>query len=153
LRAAGYQVRVGLLGARAALSGDAATMAARWGEANEALSPAGIAGGGDLIIDALFGAGLSRPLVGLAAEIVAAINASGKSVLAVDVPSGLNGSTGSPEGSSVAATRTVTFFRLKPGHVLLPGRMLCGEVKLADIGIPAATLEVIAPKTFLNRPA
>src|SRR5262245_41722179 len=62
LRAAGYQVRVGLLGAREALSGDAATMAARWGGPNEALSAADIAGGGDLIIDALFGAGLSRPL-------------------------------------------------------------------------------------------
>src|SRR5262245_25896039 len=152
LRAAGYQVRVGLLGTREALAGDAATMAARWGEACEPLSPAGIAGGGDLIIDALFGAGLSRPLAGLAAEIVAAVNASGKSVLAVDIPSGLNGSTGSPEGSCVAATRTVTFFRLKPGHVLLPGRKLCGEVKLADIGIPVTTLEVIAPRTYLNRP-
>src|SRR5262245_34863002 len=153
LRAAGYQVRVGLLGTREALAGDAATMAARWGERCEPLSPAGIAGGGDLIIDALFGAGLSRPLAGLAAEIVAAVNASAKSVLAVDIPSGLNGSTGSPEGPSIAARRTVTFFRLKPGHVLLPGRALCGKLTLADIGIPAATLEAIAPKTFLNRPA
>src|SRR5215470_6933393 len=60
LRAAGYQVRVALLGTLEALRGDAATMAARWGEPCEALSPAGVAGG-DLIIDALFGAGLSRP--------------------------------------------------------------------------------------------
>src|SRR5215510_3682290 len=152
LRAAGYQVRVGLLGTREALAGDAATMASRWGEACEPLSPAGIAGG-DLIIDALFGAGLSRPLAGLAAEIVAAVNASGTSVLAVDIPSGLNGSTGSAEGPSIAARRTVTFFRLKPGHVLLPGRALCGTLTLADIGIPSGTLEAIAPKTFLNRPA
>jgi ADP-dependent NAD(P)H-hydrate dehydratase / NAD(P)H-hydrate epimerase len=153
LRAAGYQVRVGLLGMREALRGDAAIMAARWEGPSEALRPAAIGSGGDLIIDALFGAGLSRPLAGVAADIVAAVNASGKCVLAIDVPSGLNGDTGLPEGASIVATRTVTFFRLKPGHVLLPGRARCGSVKLADIGIPAATLKAIAPCTFLNRPA
>jgi len=153
LRQQGYRVRLGLIGSAAALRGDAAAMAARWGEAPEALRPDCIGGAGDLIIDALFGAGLSRPLEGLAAEIVATINASGKTVLAVDVPSGLNGSTGSVEGASIAARRTVTFFRLKPGHVLLPGRELCGQVRLADIGIPETTLASIAPRTFLNRPA
>ena len=152
LRQHGYRVRLALLGSATALRGDAAAMAARWGEAAQPLSPADIAGAGDLIIDALFGAGLSRPLDGVAAEIVAAINASGKPVLAIDVPSGLNGSTGLAEGASIAATRTVTFFRRKPGHVLLPGRELCGAVKLADIGIPATTLAAIAPRTFLNRP-
>jgi NAD(P)H-hydrate epimerase len=153
LRQHGYRVRLTLLGSPAALGSDAAAMAARWGATPETLTPAGIAGAGDLIIDALFGAGLSRPLDGAAAEIVAAINASGKPVLAVDVPSGLNGSTGSVEGTSIAATRTVTFFRRKPGHLLLPGRELCGEVRLADIGIPDTTLTAIAPRTFLNRPA
>jgi ADP-dependent NAD(P)H-hydrate dehydratase / NAD(P)H-hydrate epimerase len=152
LRQQGYRVRLGLFGGPAALRGDAAAMAARWGETPETLSADGLAGAGDLIIDALFGAGLSRPLEAGAAQIVAAINASGKIVLAVDVPSGLNGSTGTIEGSCVRATRTVTFFRLKPGHVLLPGRELCGEVRLADIGIPATTLASIAPRTHLNRP-
>jgi ADP-dependent NAD(P)H-hydrate dehydratase / NAD(P)H-hydrate epimerase len=157
LRQQGYRVRLGLLGTTAALHGDAAAMAMRWGEAPETLTETltsdRIGGAGDLIIDALFGAGLSRPLDGAAAQIVAAINGSGKTVLAVDVPSGLNGSTGSLEGASIVATRTVTFFRLKPGHVLLPGRELCGEVRLADIGIPETTLATIAPRTFLNRPA
>src|SRR5262245_26021098 len=153
LRQQGYRVRVGLIGSAAALRGDAAAMAVRWGETPEALTPASIGGAGDLIVDALFGAGLSRPLDGLAAQIVAAINASGKTVLAVDVPSGLNGSTGAVEGASIAARRTVTFFRLKPGHVLLPGRELCGHVRLADIGIPDTTLATIAPRTLLNRPA
>jgi NAD(P)H-hydrate epimerase len=157
LRQQGYRVRLGLLGNSAALGGDAAAMAMRWGEApetlTETLTPDRIGGAGDLIIDALFGAGLSRPLQGAAAQIVAAINACAKTVLAVDVPSGLNGSTGLVEGASILATRTVTFFRLKPGHVLLPGRELCGQVRLADIGIPETTLASIAPRTFLNRPA
>src|SRR5690242_2233948 len=137
LREQGFRVRLGLSGSREALRGDAAAMAARWGDACERLTPDFVDGNDACIIDALFGAGLSRPLAGPAAEIVAAINRSGKTILSVDVPSGLNGSTGSADGPCVAAHRTVTFFRLKPGHVLLPGRTLCGVVRLAEIGIPA----------------
>jgi ADP-dependent NAD(P)H-hydrate dehydratase / NAD(P)H-hydrate epimerase len=69
------------------------------------------------------------------------------------VPSGLDGTTGCAEGPVVQAVRTVTFFRPKPGHLLLPGRALCGEVRVADIGIAAAVLGEIAPRTFANRPA
>ncbi len=152
LREAGHKVRLGLLGQRAALKGDAAEMASRWGDAIEPLTPA-ILAEADLVIDALFGAGLSRPLEGTAAEVVTAINASGKPVVAVDVPSGLDGTSGAAAGPVVKATRTVTFFRLKPGHLLLPGRALCGEVRLADIGIPESVLGAIAPTTFANRPA
>jgi ADP-dependent NAD(P)H-hydrate dehydratase / NAD(P)H-hydrate epimerase len=152
LREHGYRVRVGLLGARERLSGDAAAVVARWDADIEALTPATM-NGADLIIDALLGAGLSRPLGGIAAEIVAAINASGKPVLAVDVPSGLDGTTGGTDGAVVQATRTVTFFRMKPGHLLLPGRRLCGEVKVADIGIPERVLEEVSPRTFVNGPA
>lgn len=152
LREQGCRVRVGLLGSRERLTGDAAAVAARWGADVEKLTSATLAGA-DVIVDALFGAGLSRPLDGLAAEIVAAINASGKPVLAVDVPSGLDGTTGRADGAVVQATRTVTFFRMKPGHLLLPGRLLCGEVRLADIGIPARVLKEVAPQTFANRPS
>jgi hydroxyethylthiazole kinase-like uncharacterized protein yjeF len=151
LRQQGYRVRLGLLGRREALKGDAGQMASRWEEPVEPLSPQTIAGA-DLIIDALFGAGLSRPLNGAAAAVVAAINASAKPVLAVDVPSGLDGSTGAASGPVVQATRTVTFFRLKPGHLLLPGRTLCGEVRLADIGIPEHVLGEVGARTFANRP-
>jgi hydroxyethylthiazole kinase-like uncharacterized protein yjeF len=152
LRERGHTVRVGLLGERTGLKGDAASMAARWGDAVEPLSAdCGVLAGADLIIDALFGAGLSRPLDGVAADVVAAINGSGKPVLAVDVPSGLDGSTGQANGAVVQATATVTFFRLKPGHLLLPGRLLCGKVELADIGIPAAVLDAIGARTFANR--
>jgi NAD(P)H-hydrate epimerase len=152
LREAGHRVRLGLLGGRAALRGDAAAMAERWGSAIEPLSAA-ILAEADVIVDALFGAGLSRALDGTAAEVVAAINAAGRPVVAVDVPSGLDGTTGQAAGAVVQATRTVTFFRMKPGHLLLPGRLLCGEVCVADIGIPDSVLGEIAPKTRVNRPA
>jgi NAD(P)H-hydrate epimerase len=152
LRERGFKVRLGLLGPRSTLKGDAAEMAARWGEPVEALTPATIAEA-DVIVDALFGAGLSRPLEGMAADVVAAINAAGKPVVAVDVPSGLDGTTGAGSGPVVQATRTVTFFRRKPGHLLMPGRALCGEVKVADIGIPGRVLGEIAVRTFANRPS
>jgi NAD(P)H-hydrate epimerase len=151
LRDRGARVRVGLLGARAALRGAAAEMATRWGGAVEPLSPA-LLQGADVVIDALFGAGLSRPLEGAAAQMVEAINGLGRPVIAVDTPSGLDGTAGSARGPVVQATRTVTFFRLKPGHLLLPGRLLCGDVRLADIGIPATVLDAIGARTFANRP-
>lgn len=148
----GFDVLLGLLGSTAELRGDAAVMAGRWtGE----VRPAGALAleDCDVIVDALFGAGLSRPLEGQAAEVVEAINAAGKPVVAVDVPSGLDGSTGEAAGPVVRATHTVTFFRRKPGHVLLPGRLLCGAVTVADIAIPEAVLAAVRPQTFLNGPA
>ena len=68
------------------------------------------------------------------------------------MPSGLDGETGKVRGVAVEATASVTFFRLKPGHLLEPGRALCGAIRLADIGIPASVLPEIAPKTFVNSP-
>jgi ADP-dependent NAD(P)H-hydrate dehydratase / NAD(P)H-hydrate epimerase len=151
LRERGYSVRVALLGRGDALKGDAAAMAACWGDA-EPLGPT-LLEGADVIVDALFGAGLARPLEGPAAEMVGAINASGKPVIAVDVPSGVDGTTGLAVGPVVQATSTVTFFRLKPGHLLLPGRVLCGSVKLANIGIPDDVLATVKPAAFVNRPS
>ena len=134
LREAGFDVQLSLLGPPDALKGDAAAMAQRWGPAIAPLHPQSI-DGADLIIDALFGAGLARPITGAAADVITAVNASGVPVLAVDVPSGLDGTTGAALGPVVQALRTVTFFRRKPGHLLMPGRALCGEVTVADIGI------------------
>ena len=105
-------------------------------------------GSPDLVIDALFGAGLARPLDGSAAAVVRRLNPSGLAVLAVDLPSGVSGDSGEALGGlAVRATRSVTFCRLKPGHLLQPGRSLCGPVTVADIGIPDAVLDRLAPKT------
>jgi NAD(P)H-hydrate epimerase len=152
LKRASYDVRLYLLGDRAALQGDAAEMARWWDGPVRALEPAALQSV-HLVVDALFGAGLSRPLDGLAAEMVQAVNAGGVPVLSVDVPSGLDGTTGAPRGPVVRATRTVTFFRKKPAHLLVPGRALCGDVVVADIGIPDRVLTGdLAPRTFANAP-
>jgi ADP-dependent NAD(P)H-hydrate dehydratase / NAD(P)H-hydrate epimerase len=102
----------------------------------------------DVVVDAVFGAGLTRPVDGLAAETLKAA----RRIVAVDVPSGLDGATGLALGYAPTAELTVTFFRLKPGHLLLPGRDLCGRIELADIGIPDAVLDAIAPNTAANLP-
>ncbi len=148
----GYRVTLGLLGAREALQGDAAAMAERW--AGEVRPAAALdLGACDLVIDALFGAGLARDLAGEAAARVAAVNAAGKPVIAVDLPSGIDGTTGLVRGVAVRAEETVTFFRRKPGHLLLPGRVHCGRVRVADIGIPDSVLAAIGVSAFVNEPA
>jgi len=102
-----------------------------------------------LVIDAVFGAGLSKPVEGLAAAVLSAVTAP---ILAVDVPSGIDGKTGAALGYAPQASATVTFFRRKPGHLLFPGRGLCGETILADIGLPSAVLPAIAPRAWRNGP-
>ena len=147
----GYRVRLALLGKVAALCGDAAVMAARWRCDVLPLSP-DLLIHADLVVDALFGAGLSRPLDGRAAEMVAALKQSKLPVVAVDVPSGVDGTSGAVLGDAASAVATVTFFRPKPGHLLLPGRTLCGELVVADIGIPPSVLDEIQPACFVNDP-
>jgi hydroxyethylthiazole kinase-like uncharacterized protein yjeF len=147
---AGRAVTLMLLGDPARLAGDAAIARDRWpGPVIPAALPLPDAA---VAIDALFGAGLDRPLGGAAAGLVAALNAAPVPVVAVDVPSGLAADSGRPLGPCVEATATVTFFRRKPGHLLYPGRALCGRVHLADIGIPATVLAEIAPRRFENAP-
>src|SRR5690606_14367890 len=97
-------------------------------------------------------AGIRLPLRPEAERLVEAVNVMGVPVVAVDLPTGVSGATGEIAGAAVRATETVTFFRLKPGHLLLPGRLHCGRVTVADIGIGAGVLAAIAPKTHANRP-
>lgn len=127
---------------------DAALAAARWRGPVVPFSATEAARAG-LVIDAVFGAGLSKPVDGVAAEVLGAVRAP---VLAVDVPSGVDGATGQVLGLAPQAALTVTFFRRKPGHLLLPGRALCGETLLAEIGLPDAVLPLVAPRTWRNGP-
>ncbi len=151
LAEAGYEVTVGLLTARDRLKGDAAFAAAAWTGPSKGLS-AGLVGGADIIVDALFGAGLDRPVEGIAAQTIASVNRSGLPVVAVDLPSGIDGRTGKVLGTAVKATCSVTFFRLKPGHLLNPGRAYAGRRLVVDIGIGDGVLSTILPKTAWNRP-
>ena len=152
LAEAGWAATVALMGEIAALKGDAATMAERWTGVIAPLSPAALDGRG-LIVDALFGAGLARELAGEARALVDGANAHAAPTVAIDVPSGVHGDSGRVWGAAVAAALTVTFFRAKPGHWLYPGRELCGETVVVDIGIPETVLEEIAPMLWASDPA
>ena len=147
---AGWTVRLALLGSPEHLMGEARYHASLWQGTVESLTPA-VLEGAELVVDAIFGAGLSRALEGPAAETLAAAGAKRLPIVSIDVPSGLMGDTGATLGA-VKANLTVTFFRKKPGHLLLPGRLLCGEVLVTDIGTPSNILEKISPNTFENDP-
>lgn len=95
----------------------------------------------DLVVDALLGTGLDRPLAGRLASLVNLVAASGLPVVAVDVPTGLNGASSKIPGPHLPADLTVTFAALKICHTLPPACTVCGEVAVVDIGVPPATLE------------
>ena len=138
----GYAAELGLLGRRDALKGDPALAAARYQGPVLAAAAVDLARA-DCVIDALFGAGLTRDIDGEAKAIIERINAfrrAGGRVLAVDVPSGIDGETGKIRGAAVEASASVTFFRLKPGHLLEPGRTLAGAIHLAHELGPGHTI-------------
>src|ERR1700710_1646945 len=151
LAARGREVSVILLCERDSLQGDAASAARGWKHPVLPFNPQAI-GKPALIIDALFGAGLNRPVKGEPHEMIEAITADGAPVLSVDLPSGISGTSGAVMGVAIDALETVTFFRRKPAHLLMPGRKHCGHVRVADIGIDASVLEEIRPQTFENVP-
>ncbi|QPC93191.1 NAD(P)H-hydrate dehydratase [Mesorhizobium sp. INR15] len=108
---------------------------------------------GSLVVDALYGAGLSKPLSGDDAKAVDVVTAMRLPVVAVDLPSGVSGVSGEMLGKAFRAEITVTFARKKPGHLLLPGREQCGETALADIGIGDGIIALLGVATFENAPA
>lgn len=146
----GYRVRLLLAGDRARLKGDAALAAQRWSGPCEPATPPALMPA-EIVVDALFGAGLDRPVEGVARAMIEAMNAAPR-VLAVDLPSGINGTTGAVMGVAVRAAETVTFFRRKIGHALLPGRLHCGTIGVAGIGIGADVLARIKPRCWVNDP-
>jgi ADP-dependent NAD(P)H-hydrate dehydratase / NAD(P)H-hydrate epimerase len=151
LAARGRDVSIILLCERDSLRGDAALAARGWKYPVLPFNPQAI-GKPALIIDALFGAGLNRPIKGDPLDMIEAVNANGAPVLAVDLPSGISGTSGAVMGAAINAVETVTFFRRKPAHLLMPGRRHCGRVRVADIGIDPRVLAEIRPHTFENVP-
>jgi len=151
LKNRGYRVRIAALGDPNKLKGDALTNYRRWQGTVEPLAPM-VLEEGCIIVDALFGAGLGRDIDGVCAQVINAAAALELPSIAVDLPSGINGDTGAVMGCALPALETVTFFRKKPGHLLYPGRGLCGEIHVADIGIPESVLRGINPTVFENGP-
>ncbi|MBB4016098.1 hydroxyethylthiazole kinase-like uncharacterized protein yjeF [Chelatococcus caeni] len=151
LAAAGHDVAVHALVPPDRLTGDAAEAARGW--EGEILPLAGWrADGVDIVVDAMFGAGLARDIAAPLDAVIAAVNAAGAHVVAVDVPSGIDGDTGAVRGCAIQADETVTFARRKPGHLLMPGRGHCGPVHVADIGITDATVAGLDVRTAANAP-
>jgi len=151
LAEAGWPVRLALLGAAGNLRGDAKANAERWQGEVEPLSIA-VLDDAELVVDALFGAGLARDLDGTVAEVIEAVDARWLACVAVDVPSGVHGDTGQVLGVAPHAELTVSFFRPKPAHFLMPGREYCGVLEIVDIGISEAVLEDINPMAGVNDP-
>lgn len=151
LASKGYSCRVAQLGSSDALTGDAALAAADWSGETEPLSSE-TSLDADLIVDALFGAGLARDLDGLAAQTVVRISERGTPVVCVDLPSGIDGATGQVRGVAFKACATVTFFRAKPGHYLVPGRAHTGSLHIRQIGIGPVSLDTLAVRLWRNAP-
>jgi ADP-dependent NAD(P)H-hydrate dehydratase / NAD(P)H-hydrate epimerase len=150
LQVAGWEVWVERIAAPA--SADCIAMAELWRGTSYAISPDNPMA--DLFVDALFGAGLSKPLDGHAARLANALTP--QRVVAVDVPSGLPGDGGAPTGPYFKSALTVTFEALKPAHVLTPGLLACGEVVVADIGLDRPSVDQVlnsAPRIWRNDPA
>jgi NAD(P)H-hydrate epimerase len=151
LKKAGWPVTLAAL-APPKSGSDAAGAARQWHDEVKAVAPS-LLEGRPLVIDALFGAGLARAPDGVARTIIEEINRLDLDCVGVDVPSGVDGDSGQVLGVAPRCRATVTFFRLKPGHLLLPGRALAGEIHLADIGTPPQVLDQIRPQCWRNTPA
>jgi ADP-dependent NAD(P)H-hydrate dehydratase / NAD(P)H-hydrate epimerase len=151
LRERGYQVRLALICRPDELGPDSKEMARRWDEQIEPLVPRAIEGA-EVIVDAILGSGLKGPVNGVVGQIIEQVNERELPVVAVDVPTGIDPTFGSIQGVAFKAVSTVTFFRRKTGHVLLPAKRYCGDVRAVDIGIPNTVLAEIVPQTFVNEP-
>ncbi len=160
LKRFGCEVRLGLFGRPERVRGDAARMLARLDEARIAVEPADAALAAarewgdrlDLVVDGLFGAGLSRAVEGEAARIVEAVNALPAPRLAIDMPSGVSGDDGRVRGAAVRADVTVTFMRARRGHLLMPGRLWCGRLRVVDIGVPRDAIAGTEARVVANHP-
>ncbi|MDD5018774.1 MAG: NAD(P)H-hydrate dehydratase [Eubacteriales bacterium] len=141
LKAKGYDVAVCLIGRKKQLKGDTADNASFFGDSiieitTEAAASAHLGGlDGAVVIDAIFGIGLSRDVTGLWAHVIDTLNQSGATIIACDIPSGIDADTGAVLGTAVRAQETVTFQCAKPGHFLYPGREHTGLLTVKEIGV------------------
>jgi hydroxyethylthiazole kinase-like uncharacterized protein yjeF len=152
LKQAGWPVEAVSLVDPASLQGDAAGAFAAW-QAPWHPVEAALDRTAGLWVDALFGAGLARDVAGPAGALIEHVLAQGAPVVAIDIPSGIDGATGLVRGHALRAALTVTFVRKKPGLVLLPGRLHAGEIVVADIGIGAGELDQVAGRVRINQPS
>jgi hydroxyethylthiazole kinase-like uncharacterized protein yjeF len=148
---AGWPVRVISVEDPSALSGDAKIAAQQWSGRSDRVGQASVSGA-EIIIDALFGAGLTRAVTGPIASLISQVNGSSAAVVAIDLPSGVGGDAGLMGEQAVDADVTVTFHRPKTAHYLEPEASLCGDVYLADIGIPTGWNKEIEPAALHNNP-
>ncbi|MBD8064541.1 NAD(P)H-hydrate dehydratase [Devosia sp. PTR5] len=152
LRARGWRVSVRLLGDAGKLQGDALEAFRMWDGPVLRETDVGF-GDAALIVDALLGAGLDRPVEGDFAKAIRSANECGLPIVSIDVPSGIDGASGVIRGHAIRATLTVTFFRAKLGHYLLPGREHCGQTVVADIGIDSRVLPELEIDAWHNTPS
>ncbi len=150
LKEYGWQVEVALLGEIDKLQGDAYHMATLWDGQTKPFDP-DLIDHQDLIVDAIFGTGLSKEISGNVKDVIEKANGADAYRVAVDIPSGIKGDTGEVLGIAFKADRTVTFCRQKPAHLLYPGKRCCGNVIVADIGISDRVIEQVEPDIYLNR--
>ncbi len=153
LQARGYTVEVVTVGDHSTLKADAAAMARAWTGPTRSFDP-GRPAHSELVVDAVFGAGLSRGLEPELSQLFEDIEMADAPIVAVDVPSGIHGdrATFIDGGQPWTAALTVTFFRKKPAHVLYPSRKHCGEVVCVDIGIPDGVLNAMSDIATHRRP-
>lgn len=147
-RAAGCQVTVCSVADPAGLKHAAADARKRYlqnGGVEQAFRD-GLADNPDVIVDALLGTGLDRPLTGTMSEAVNYINGAFRQVLALDIPSGLHSDSGAVLGAAVNASVTVTFIALKPGLLTGAGPQCCGELLFDDLGVPSDWIGPISPR-------
>lgn len=156
LSAKGWPVRILLYGKLEELTPEAKVAASRWRgaviTASLSVVENAIQKGAQLLIDGLYGIGLRRPVTGEAAAILQLVNKSGMQVVSIDIPSGLNADTGQVFGQAIVADLTICFYRKKLAHVLMPGRMLCGDIAVMDIGIPEQALMNTTLQVSENNP-
>lgn len=151
LRERGFHIRLALLGEKEKLPPEPMEMAKRWDESIEPMSPQCL-DGAQVIVDAIFGTGLRDDVRDIPAQMIEEITKRRLPVVAVDMPTGVDATSGQIRGSAFKAVSTVTFFRRKTGQVLFPGRLYCGDVTAADIGIPASVMKDVGPRVFSNQP-